>query len=123
MDSQEFLPLPTKNVRPPHVGRSWRWNTDEDNTLLSLVNLHGTYRSWSQIADGLPNRTGKQCRERYVNHLKPTVRKGDWTPEEDNIIIEQQAKLGNKWALITRLLPGRQDLDVKNRWHSVMRCK
>ena len=54
-------------------------------------------------------RSGKQCRERWHNHLDPRVKKGDWTADEDQLIINMQAKLGNQWAKITRMLPGRTD--------------
>lgn len=53
------------------------------------------------------HRTGKQCRERYHNHLRPEIRKGDWTYEEDKILIEMKSKYGNHWAQIAAFLPGR----------------
>lgn len=63
-------------------------------------------------------RLGKQCRERWFNHLDPTLKKGKWTAEEDRVILELQKKLGNKWCEISKSLPGRSENATKNRWNS-----
>uniref|UniRef100_A0A7S2RQP0 Uncharacterized protein n=1 Tax=Mucochytrium quahogii TaxID=96639 RepID=A0A7S2RQP0_9STRA len=95
------------------------WTPDEDTKLLLLVAENP--KNWGHVAKGIPGRTAKQCRERYHNHLDPSIRKGGWTEEEDATIVKQQKLLGNKWAEISKFLPGRTENSVKIRWKSIQR--
>ncbi|QCD85485.1 myb proto-oncogene protein [Vigna unguiculata] len=95
------------------------WSREEDEVLLRHVQKYGP-REWSSIrSKGLLPRTGKSCRLRWVNKLRPNLKTGcKFSAEEERLVMEMQAQFGNKWAKIATYLPGRTDNDVKNFWSS-----
>ena len=102
------------------------WSNEEDLLLSKIVSERGA-RNWSSVSKEInslwhnskPVRIGKQCRERWFNHLNPELLKGQWSEEEDKYIIRKQLDIGNKWSEIAKYLQGRTENQVKNRWKSL----
>jgi hypothetical protein len=97
------------------------WAKDEDSLLLNLVQNMRMPMKWSIVAQSLPERTGKQCRERYVNHLNPRLKTSDWNAVEDTTIFHLYGSMGSHWAKMSKVIPGRTDNGIKNRFHNLRR--
>ncbi|GJN18051.1 hypothetical protein PR202_gb05169 [Eleusine coracana subsp. coracana] len=100
------------------------WSPEEDDLLRSYVQNHGTGGNWIALPHkaGL-NRCGKSCRLRWLNYLRPDIKHGGYTEQEDRIICSLYSSIGSRWSIIASKLPGRTDNDVKNYWNTKLKKK
>ncbi|CAD8059189.1 unnamed protein product [Paramecium primaurelia] len=129
MEIAQYVP----NRNPNQCAQRWKrlqgkrsrknqlWQPEEDEQLIYLVQKIG--KKWSKIAEMFQNRTGKQCRGRYTNTLDPDLKLQDFTQEEDQLIYEKYLEIGPKWSQIQKLLQGRSDSQIKNRFYSRIRTQ
>ncbi|RAL52734.1 hypothetical protein DM860_007502 [Cuscuta australis] len=103
--------------------RKGLWSPEEDEKLIKHITTYG-HGCWSSVPKlaGL-QRCGKSCRLRWINYLRPDLKRGTFSHEEENLIIELHAVLGNKWSQIAARLPGRTDNEIKNLWNSSIKKK
>ncbi|KAM4126093.1 hypothetical protein ACB094_01G362500 [Castanea mollissima] len=102
--------------------RKGPWTVEEDRILMDYIRVHGKGK-WSRIAKTTDlKRCGKSCRLRWINYLSPGVKRGDFSEEEEDLIIRLHNLLGNRWSLIAGRVPGRTDNQVKNHWNTHL-CK
>ncbi|XP_038891273.1 transcription factor MYB8-like isoform X3 [Benincasa hispida] len=99
------------------------WTKDEDQRLIDYIRLHGEgcWRTLPKAAGLL--RCGKSCRLRWINYLRPDLKRGNFTDDEDELIIKLHSLLGNKWSVIAGRLPGRTDNEIKNYWNTHIKRK
>lgn len=104
------------------------WSATEDELLVQIISEKGNKRQWKEIANELNSRSGsevfrhgKQCRERWINHLDPDINRGAWTTEEDVKLLQSFMQVGKKWAEIAKRVGQRTENAVKNRWNSLMK--
>lgn len=102
-----------------HAPKS-KWFQEEDNILLEQIRINGP-SNWNKIAEHLPGRNGKQCRERWIGKLSPENAQSSWSSDEDVILMQCQQKIGNRWAKFAQFLPGRSVIAIKNRWNYLKR--
>jgi hypothetical protein len=111
-----------KNSKLMRKAERRKWTHKEDAKLSVLIKQYGT-SNWKAVASMLPDRSSKQCRERWINHLDPNIVKGKLTPDEWNIVVQYQGEFGNRWSEIAKHLPGRTPNQIKNVWHAFSRRK
>ncbi|PRQ40819.1 putative transcription factor MYB-HB-like family [Rosa chinensis] len=96
------------------------WTQEEDDTLREQISIHGT-ENWAIIASKFKDKTTRQCRRRWYTYLNSDFKKGGWSPEEDLLLCEAQKIFGNRWTEIAKVVSGRTDNAVKNRFSTL--CK
>ncbi|KAM7516413.1 hypothetical protein LguiA_005996 [Lonicera macranthoides] len=100
------------------------WSPEEDSKLKSYIEKHGTGGNWIALPQKIGlRRCGKSCRLRWLNYLRPNLKHGGFSEEEDNIICSLYTSIGSRWSIIAAQLPGRTDNDIKNYWNTRLKKK
>lgn len=125
-------PTKTKKPRTTHTSellsrarycRRRVFTISEDKTIIKCVSSSKFNNNWESVAKLLPWRTARQCRDRWTYYLSPSNNLSPFSIEEDLSIVQKVNEYGTKWALISKILPGRSDNSIKNRWYSKLRGK
>lgn len=119
----KILQLPQIQVQNPQVQQQpqhkphpkSKFTPEEDILLRQLVSQFGE-NNWNRIAELMPHRNMRQCKERWTNYLSPKVSNDPWTEEEDALLVQKYKEHGAKWVRIALSFPKRTDSNVKNRW-------
>ena len=119
--SKQSAPGVEQKVNPRLAGPSSKkvkFTKIEDEKLIELIKEFGE-NNWKLIAEKLPPRTPRQCRERWTNYVNPALSKDPWTKEEDELLIQKHNELGNHWKLIEKYFPARSKNNIKHRYSQI----
>ena len=114
-----FFPKIEPPPIPPIISKGF-WSPHEDELLVKAISKSSPIL-WDQVAQNVPGRSALQCKERWLYRLNPEVKKTRFEKWEDDLIIAERTRIGNRWTLIAKKLPGRTSCAVKNRWYSVLK--
>jgi hypothetical protein len=109
------IPIPKSAARHPF--------TPEEDAFLYQMMTSRQCSSWDELANQMSGRTARQCRDRWMNYLSPTVRTGPWIPAEDELLVAKINELGRTWSALVPFFSGRSESDIKNRWYSHLRYR
>ncbi|CAJ0911055.1 10075_t:CDS:2 [Entrophospora sp. SA101] len=101
--------------------RKGPWTEEEDKLLKRAVEKH--QKVWCKVAESIPGRTDDQCAKRWKECLDPSIDHNEWTPQEDQLLLERYGEFGSKWQQIAKSFPGRPGLHCRNRWRKIQRLK
>jgi hypothetical protein len=116
LQTQQQLPIPLDRKGKQITRR--KFSPEEDELLRRIIAQHGA-SDWNLIAQHVQTRTARQCRDRWRNYVSPEVVNGNWTPEENQLLISKVNEIGPKWATIARSFPRRTDIGLKNHFIAI----
>ena len=117
----QFQEIPKNRYQKKRIQKG-SWSEEEDELLFSTVSELRSL-DWKLIAKKIKTHTPKQCCERWFVKLNPNIRRTPFERWEDELILYERQKIGNRWSVISQLLPGRTSCSVKNRWYTVLRYR
>lgn len=112
--------LTVKKKKNPKRCQHFKWSTQEDNKLRQLVLVFGV-NNWKNLVKNMEGRNSRQCRERWQYYLNPYLKIGNWTKEEDELILQKREELGPKWMTIKKYFRFRTDAMIKNRYNALIK--